>query len=70
MSRRSLLTTGLDREYSPWRLIPRWNWTQLASGWSCRGGSREVRFNCSLNILCRLKEPEDGFVLNYRDKDA
>lgn len=56
MSLRSWLTTGLDREYSPWRLIPRWNWTQLASSRSCRGASLEVMLSCSLYILCRLKE--------------
>ena len=62
MSWRSLLTTVLDRGYSPWRLIPRWNWTQLASGRSCSGGAREVRFSCSLYILCRLKEQERFLV--------
>lgn len=59
MSWRSWRTTGLDRGYSPWRLIPRWNWIQLASSWSCSGASREVRLSCSWYILCRLKEQRE-----------
>lgn len=40
--------------------MPKWNWSQLASGRRGSGATGDVRFSSSRYSLCRLEESGDG----------